>query len=75
MYRSRSVKRKIVRAPKRAVTHFKGKKKGLPRCAECGKPLHGVSTERRKSLRPSRAYGGFLCGNCVKKKIVRSVRV
>ena len=80
MYRSRSAKRRNVKAVKRTVTHFKKKQKGLHVCAECGAFLHGVrdkgrsKTRNTKTSRPSRKYGGYLCHRCLRKKIVRSVR-
>lgn len=74
MYRSRAVKRRYVKTSKRTALHFEGKKKGLNTCAECGAVLHGVSAERGKTFRPSRKYGGYLCHNCLKKKLVESVR-
>ncbi len=74
MYRSRSTKRRFVRTPKKTALHFKNKRKGLHTCAECGALLHGVSTEKKKAKRPSRKYGGYLCHNCLKKKLVESVR-
>ncbi len=74
MYRSRSVKRRSVKAVKRTRQHFRRKKQGLPVCAECGAVLHGVSMKRKKSTRPSRTYGGYLCHKCLKEKLVESVR-
>ena len=74
MYRSRSAKRRSVKAVKRTHQHFKRKKKGLPLCAECGAVLHGVTRKRKMSSRPSRKYGGYLCHTCLKEKLVESVR-
>lgn len=73
MYRSRSVKRRSVKAVKRTRQHFRRKKEGLPVCAECGAVLHGVKN-KKKSKRPSRKYGGYLCHKCLKEKLVESVR-
>jgi large subunit ribosomal protein L34e len=73
MYRSRSLKRRSVKAVKRTRQHFKRKKEGVPVCAECGAVLHGV-TRKRKPTRPSRTYGGYLCHKCLKEKLVESVR-
>ncbi len=84
MYRSRSLKRRFVRTPGgRSVLHFKKKKHGKPRCAECGAELHGVPrgspTEIKKLSKskktPTRPYGGYLCSKCMRKQIRESVRV
>ncbi|MBU7044141.1 MAG: 50S ribosomal protein L34e [Theionarchaea archaeon] len=78
MYRSRSTKRKYIRTPRTTRLHFKKKKSSLPICAQCGAILHGVSkkkdTSTKTSSRPSRIYGGYLCPQCVRKKLVESVR-
>ncbi len=71
VYRSRSMKRSYVKTPKRTVLHFRKKREGQHRCAQCGAPLHGV----KGGSHPSRKYGGYLCHNCLRKKLVESVRV
>jgi large subunit ribosomal protein L34e len=53
----------------------KRKKPTAAKCAGCGKQLHGVPRlypNQMKKLpktkkRPQRAYGGYLCGSCVRE--------
>ena len=82
-YRTRSNIVKAVKTPGgRIVAHYHKKKASVPRCAEagCNLALAGI-----KALRPhqykktskgnktvSRAYGGSLCGPCVRTRIVRA---
>ncbi|KYK31847.1 MAG: 50S ribosomal protein L34e [Theionarchaea archaeon] len=75
MHRSRSAKKRFVKTPKKTALHFKKKKKGQHRCAECGRVLHGVIRKKKSSSRPSRVYGGYLCHACVRQKLVESVRI
>ncbi|MHA1594662.1 MAG: 50S ribosomal protein L34e [Candidatus Baldrarchaeia archaeon] len=82
-YRSRSAKKHFVRTPGgRVVIHYEKKKVDFAKCALCGKPLGGVPrlrpSELRKlpksSRRPERPYGGYLCPNCLSRKIKETVR-
>lgn len=58
------------------------KKAAKPMCGECGSQLIGVPAVRPKSLattkkaarKVSRAYGGNLCGTCVKSRCVQGGR-
>jgi large subunit ribosomal protein L34e len=65
-----------------SIIHFFRKRPGGAVCAECGKPLHGVSREisskirklSKSKKRPERPYGGKLCSECSRKKIKEKVR-
>ena len=54
---------------------FKREKTGTHRCAKCGKELHGMKKLTQNELRklskserrPSRPYGGYLCGECTRE--------
>lgn len=64
------VKRKLPSG--RTVIRFKRKKPKITKCANCGKPLHGIPrlqpVELRKlaktKKRPERPYGGYYCSSC-----------
>ncbi|RLE59349.1 MAG: 50S ribosomal protein L34e [Thermoprotei archaeon] len=79
-YRSRTIKRKVVRTPGgRLVVHYFRRKLNPPRCALCKKPLPGFPKMRLKDARkghrpPTRIYGGFLCASCLRSLIKKSVR-
>lgn len=59
--------------------HYKRRKEGKPVCRICGRPLNGVPARtkaRTKNLsksrkRPSRAYGGDLCPECMAAEVKR----
>jgi len=61
----------------RVVIHLRERKKDLPVCSICGKPLRGVqggsSVELRKgsrsSKRPNRTFGGTICHACLSNLI------
>jgi len=83
MYRSRSLKRKQVRAPGgNSVTHYKRKKTSKHVCAECGALLggvprgtpHEISQMSKSHKSVSRPFGGYLCSSCLKKKIQQEIR-
>lgn len=82
--RSRSLRKVVRKAPGgRLVVHFVKKKPKNAHCSTCEKPLGGVprkfpaqvrnmgKTERR----PERMFGGVLCPQCLKRKLIREVRV
>ncbi|MCI4410007.1 MAG: hypothetical protein QXX32_04930 [Thermofilum sp.] len=77
--RSRTKKRKLVRTPGgRLSLHIIDKKHDYPRCAICGRPLHGIpkltAREERRGVRmPSRPYGGYLCHECLQKALKISI--
>jgi len=77
-YRSRSLRRVKIRTPGgKLVIHYEKRHKKFYRCAICGKPLFGVPREPAKfaksSRRPERPYGGFLCAECYRKRLVLAV--
>jgi len=78
------MKRIKIRIPSgKLVIRSKRRKVGISRCANCHEELHGMprmhavkirklaKTERR----PSRAYGGYFCGNCTKELFREKARV
>lgn len=75
----RKIKKKI---PGGASIIFYFKKKPSPaKCGDCGKPLHGVKSERPSKMkgkksqkRVSRPYGGNLCSACSRKRLKAKVR-
>jgi len=66
----------------RSVLRIKRKKPGIARCANCGKPLHGISrlhpAEMRKlaktEKRIERAFGGYYCSACSRELFREKVR-
>ncbi|MBI4010309.1 MAG: 50S ribosomal protein L34e [Candidatus Aenigmarchaeota archaeon] len=73
-----------VRTPSGKLVIRSGRRKiGINRCANCKAELHGMprmhaaaagklsKTERR----PTRIYGGYLCGNCTKDLFREKARV
>lgn len=76
--RSRSKKKRQKNTPGgRNVTHYKRKRKSVPTCAVCGKPLKGAprehSNKSKASSRPERPYGGYLCQECLQKELTLEV--
>ena len=67
----------------RVVVHLKKKKIGKPKCAICGKPLHGMPRliqSKFKNLpkskkRPQRPYGGYLCSKCMREVLKEKLRM
>jgi len=81
--RSRSLKRVAKKTPGgRLRIHYRPKRHGLARCAECKKPLPGVPTGPVSRIRKfthskrtvSRPFGGNLCSSCMRKEIKRRAR-
>lgn len=77
----------MLRVKKRTPTgkvfiHLKKRKPRIAKCAICKKPLHAVPrktpSETRKlpktKRRPERAYGGYLCSNCLKELLREGIR-
>jgi large subunit ribosomal protein L34e len=66
----------------KTVSRTKRRRPGVPKCAICKRPLHGMKklhqieikklskTERK----PERAYGGYLCSSCAREKFREKVR-
>ncbi|AOW02357.1 60S ribosomal protein L34 [Yarrowia lipolytica] len=80
-YNTRSNRVKIIKTPGGNLRYLHIKKAaGRPKCGECGIALAGIPTLRPRELatvsRPTktvqRAYGGSLCANCVKDRVVRA---
>ncbi|SCU86018.1 LADA_0D11672g1_1 [Lachancea dasiensis] len=80
-YNTRSNKIKVVKTPGGVLRaqHIK-KLATRPKCGDTGVPLQGVSTLRPRQYASvskthktvSRPYGGVLCANAVKERIVRA---
>ena len=83
-YKSRCAYRLIyVKVPGgRTVIHYKRRKPKNAKCAECGAKLSGTLRERpykmknlaKTKKRPTRAYGGYYCTRCSRKKIMEEAR-
>lgn len=80
-YNTRSNKAKPIRTPGgKLVAQTIVKKSKGPRCADCGVALPGIKhlkataykNIKRRERTVSRAYGGAVCGSCVRQKIVRA---
>ncbi|CAR21197.1 60S ribosomal protein L34-A [Lachancea thermotolerans] len=80
-YNTRSNKIKVVKTPGGVLRAQHTKKLATrPKCGDTGVPLQGVSTMRPREYATvskthktvSRAYGGVLCANAVKERIVRA---
>ncbi|HUO42794.1 MAG TPA: 50S ribosomal protein L34e [Methylomirabilota bacterium] len=76
--RSRSKRRRHLVLPGGKKTiHYMRRAYGRGRCASCGEPLRGVTSQRqtpKSSKRPSRPYGGVLCHNCLRTGILQATR-
>lgn len=77
-YRTRKWKKKWVRTPGgELIISYRKPKPKIAKCSNCKKPLFGIPRERpykmrnlaKTKKRPERAYGGYLCGKCLKEKI------
>mmetsp|Transcript_48939 Transcript_48939/g.72753 ORF Transcript_48939/g.72753 Transcript_48939/m.72753 type:complete len:119 (-) Transcript_48939:67-423(-) len=82
-YRTKSNKVKVTKTPGgRLVAHYHAKKAGSAVCGEphCRAKLAGIKAARPKAARRlkgrertvSRAYGGVLCMNCTRQKVIRA---
>ncbi len=79
--RSRSLRRVKVRTTKGVKIHYRKRNRGVEKCAICKKPLNGIPrltnskfARLNKSQKTvSRAYGGYLCARCLRKKILEEV--
>jgi len=72
------IKKIRVRAPSgRIVVRTKRERYGTILCANCKKPLRGISNTRKLSKTekiPSRIYGGYLCSGCTKEILREKAR-
>ncbi len=66
----RRMKRVYKRTAKGVKLTFKKKKESPPKCASCGKVLHGV--KRNKVV--NRMFGGNLCASCARRELIRRIR-
>lgn len=82
-FRSRSLRRvQKVTPGGKTKKYYIERKPSLPKCAECGEELKGIprmlgseaKNAPKSSKRVSRAYGGFLCHNCLKQKLKAEIR-
>jgi len=82
-HRSRSMRRVFRKLPGgRTTIHYRKKRPSKPKCGSCGAVLVGVSSERaykmqgmsKSKKRPSRPFGGMLCGKCTKNLVKKQVR-
>ncbi|ODM94145.1 60S ribosomal protein L34 [Orchesella cincta] len=80
-YNTASNRRRIVRTPGgRLVYQYVKKPRSVPKCGNCKVRLRGIvparSRERSRQSRRlkmvKRSYGGVLCHQCVKERIVRA---
>ncbi|MEM5790963.1 MAG: 50S ribosomal protein L34e [Candidatus Aenigmatarchaeota archaeon] len=73
---------KIKLPTKRIVIRKRKKKAGIPKCAICKKPLHGIPKLRSRELKKlskserkvERAYGGYLCSKCTREVMKERAR-
>ena len=81
-HKSRTLRRVFVKSPSGNVKiHYRKRKLKAKTCESCGKQLSGIAkliNSKFKNLpktkkRPSRPYGGKLCSNCMRKKIISQV--
>lgn len=81
--KSRSKRIVFKKAPSGEVRiHYHKRKPARAKCAECGKILSGVPSERpykmtkmaKSKKRPQRPDGGQLCSGCSRKRIIKKAR-
>jgi large subunit ribosomal protein L34e len=80
-FKSRRLKRVQVRTTKGTVTHYRQRNRQIAKCAVTKKPLRGLSRGTNKQFGKlnkskktiSRAYGGYMSGEALKKKIIDEI--
>jgi len=81
--KSRTFRRVKVKTPGgETKVQYKRRKPSKAKCSECGKPLSGTARElpgKMKKLpktkkRPTRPYGGKLCTQCTRRKMLEKAR-
>lgn len=81
--KSRTFRRVKVKTPGgETKVHYKRRKPSKAKCSECGKTLAGTARElpgKMKKLpktkkRPTRPYGGKLCTQCTRRKMLEKAR-
>ena len=83
-YKSRGAYRLVsVKVPGgRTVIQYRKRKPKNAKCAGCGAKLAGTLRERpykmknlpKTKKKPTRAYGGYYCSKCARKKIISEAR-
>jgi large subunit ribosomal protein L34e len=82
--RSRSLRRVHKKLPGGSTKLFYDKRKPrVAHCSKCGIELKGIPRLRpfkarnlsKTKKRPERAYGGFLCGTCLREKLKQEARL
>eukprot|EP00211_Chloroparvula_japonica_P013858 CAMPEP_0119123464 /NCGR_PEP_ID=MMETSP1310-20130426/3403_1 /TAXON_ID=464262 /ORGANISM="Genus nov. species nov., Strain RCC2339" /LENGTH=112 /DNA_ID=CAMNT_0007113295 /DNA_START=58 /DNA_END=396 /DNA_ORIENTATION=- len=80
-YATRSNKIKIVKTPGGKLTvQYRAKLAKGVKCGDCGNAVSGIAHMRpmeatrvsKRQKHVSRAYGGNVCGGCVRQRIVRA---
>ncbi|CAM9657494.1 unnamed protein product [Ectocarpus fasciculatus] len=80
-YHTKSNKAKVVKTPGgKLVAHYHKKSAKGPKCGDCCITLPGMKHLRPKQYKNlkkrqktvSRAYGGSVCGPCVRQRVVRA---
>merc|ERR1712018_112245 len=83
-YNTKSNRRKISKTPGGRLVYLHQKKLGsIPKCGDTKKPLFGIKPGRPRELSSmckrkkhvTRTYGGVLCSNAVRNRIVRAFLV
>ena len=80
--RSRSLRRVKVKTKKGNTIHYKRRKGGKAKCANCRNPLSGtvhkkpieLSRIAKSKKRPERPFGGVLCAKCTTELIKERAR-
>lgn len=80
--KSRSLRRIHVKTPKYTRLVYAKRKPGRAHCADCGKVLHGVASDKpykmsklsKTEKRPERPYAGMLCSECMRVRIKKSIQ-
>ena len=81
--RSNKLKKMRTRTPSgESKLRYKKKKHSVVKCANCKKPLQGISKLSSAKLRntskskktPKRIFGGNLCHKCTIREIIKKVR-
>ncbi|KAF4670576.1 60S ribosomal protein L34 [Perkinsus olseni] len=80
-FNTKSNKQKLVKTPGGKLVYHKITKTATgPRCGDCKGKINGVkclrpfkySQLKQRERHVSRAYGGSICGKCVKQRIIRA---
>ncbi|XP_055681787.1 60S ribosomal protein L34-like [Lutzomyia longipalpis] len=80
-YNTKSNRRRVVRTPGGLLVYqYVKKRRNVPKCGQCKEKLKGIRptrpserpriSKRQKTVR--RTYGGVLCHQCLRERIVRA---